>query len=250
MSSKKYLLYQVYVSENPPTQLVLDSTASMKAYADRHGLDYMFEDEPNIRVRPCGLRTHPRMKFYWCMSLCRQELEHYDYVIHVDADIIAKPDAPDIRPYIKGDFQATRDPVDYLGTFWKPMAPLRRAWAFRNIAEHFGYDWWNHFNSGIWSSSPKARRLIRKKWRRKAFKIHVDESPAGSGEFPFSVGDPYGGDQNILNDIVHNSDLEFSSIPWQWNALSIGCRDRLDEAFFIHYGGTKGKDLYNRNLEK
>lgn len=242
----KVLIYQVYVTSRPEVKhdaLIEESTSSLKAYSDHYGIDYTFESKPTFSPEQLPNDADWRMQFYWAMDLCKPELRHYDYIVHFDADIIMKENSPDIRKELKGDFMANRDPIDYLGCWNHHITPLRRAFAFRNVSDHFGYPWYNHFNSGVWASSPKARKLIWENWQKDAFKSYEEKAPE---DWPFGMSNPYGGDQNILNNIVHNSDLDFVPLDWKWNALSGGLKAKnLDEAHAIHYGAKIGKFLYN-----
>ena len=259
----KVLIYQVNVPQpwdkpanKPLPAYVEESVEGWRRYASTHGMDYSFESEPTFSPEEIPKDTDWRMQFYWSMALCKPELRHYDYIVHFDADIIVKEGAPDIREELRGDFMAVRDPIDYMGLWNHHIIPLRKAFAFRNVSDHFGYPWYDHFNSGVWVSSPKARELIWENWQQDAFKSYEEKcliNTNSTGKYfnvggkgtAFGLGDPYGGDQNILNDIVHNSDLEFNSIDWRWNALSAGFKvNHIDEAHAIHYGGRVGKFLY------
>ena len=241
----KVLIYQVYVPTNhegnavdkPNPEIVEASVASFRRYAEKFGMDYVFENKPTFDQDELPKDRDGRMKFYWSMALCRDDFLKYDYVIHVDTDIIAQEKAKDIRPKLKGDFCAVRELIDYLGRWYNDMNPLRRAWAYHGTARHYGYDDFQYFNSGVWASSPKARKLIREKWRALAFKKWKQHTPE---KFPFKITNPFNGDQDILNAIVHTSDLEFHPLSWNWNGLIDGIRG-ASNADFIHYCAKIGK---------
>lgn len=241
----KVLIYQVYIPRDPKDKhdkLIEESTSSFKAYADYYGMDYMFVTDPPFKVDEIPKDADWRMQFYWSMDLCKPELMHYDYIVHVDTDIIVKLTAPDIREELKGDFLAVREAIDLLDHFHTPIAALRRAFAHRNISDFYGFPWWNFFNSGVWAASPAARKLFWENWREDAFKTYEEPAP----EFPFRLGNPYNGDQDILNNLIHNSDLEFNPLSWKWNAMSDALKhSSLKDAYAIHYCAKPGKFLYN-----
>lgn len=245
----KVLIYQVYVPTDgkgcpkdlPNPDIVNDSVRSFTEYSEKYEIDYLFENKATFTPDELPSDCDGRMRFYWAMALCREDLMAYDYIIHVDADIVAQPHAKDIRQIIKGDFMACRDLMDYQGQWYKPLQMLRRAWAYQETASTLNFSPFLYFNSGVWISSKKARRLVRDNWQANAFKKWSDPVPES---FPFKVGNPYGGDQNILNGIVHNSDLEFQPLTWNWNALSNGLRS-VKEADFIHFGARPGKVLWH-----
>jgi hypothetical protein len=245
----KVLIYQVYVPtdgkgnpiEAPNPKLVNASVESFTKYAAKYEMDYLFENRPTFTESELPEDRDSRMRFYWSMALCRDELMKYDYVIHVDTDIIAQGHAKDIRPHLKGDFCAVRELLDYLGHWHNPINPLRRAFAYHGKAYHYGYDQYQYFNSGVWVSSPKSRQLIREKWKQSAFKKWKQTAP---DNFPFKEDNPFAGDQDILNAIVHTSDLEFYPLSWNWNGLSDGIKE-VKKADFIHYCAKVGKLLFN-----
>lgn len=245
IQAMKVLIYQVYVptdnkgnpTEAPNPKIVNASVKSFSSYAKKHGLDYLFENKPTFEAKDLPENRDGRMKFYWSMALCRDELLKYDYVIHVDTDIIAQDHAKDIKPHLKGDFCAVRELMDYLGRWHNEMNPLRRAWAYHGTARYYGYDDFQYFNSGVWASSPQARKLIREKWRPVAFKKWVQPTPK---EFPFKVTNPFNGDQDILNAIVHTSNLDFRPLAWNWNGLMDGIKGAMN-ADFLHYCAKVGK---------
>ncbi len=244
----KVLIYQVYVPTNhqgnvvdtPNPKLVEASVASFRKYVKRYGMDYLFENSPTFKKSQIPKEKDSRMRFYWSMALCRDELLKYDYVIHVDTDIIAQEHARDIRPHLKGDFCAVRELMDYLGQWHKPVMALRRAWGYHGKAHYYGYDQYQYFNSGVWASSPKARKLIRDNWRKWAFQKWEQPTPE---RFPFKEKNPFTGDQDILNAIVHTSDLDFHPLTWNWNGLSNGLKN-IKKADFIHYCAKVGKFLF------
>ena len=92
------------VVDAPNPKLVEASVASFRKYSKRHGMDYLFENSPTFKKSQIPKDKDSRMRFYWSMALCRDELLKYDYVIHVDTDIIAQKHARDIRPHLKGTF--------------------------------------------------------------------------------------------------------------------------------------------------
>jgi hypothetical protein len=244
----KVLIYQVYVPTNhqgdpvdsPKPRIVKESVDSFTKYAKKHGIDYLFEDTPTFKKNQIPKDKDGRMRFYWSMALCRDELLKYDYVIHVDTDIIAQENASDIRPHLKGDFCAVRELIDYLGRWHKPLQALRRAWEYHGKAKFYGYDQYQYFNSGVWASSAKARLVIRENWRKWAFRKWEERTPK---RFPFKERSPFEGDQDILNAIVHTSDLEFHSLTWNWNGLSDALKN-IEQADFIHYCAKAGKFLF------
>ena len=69
--------------------------------------------------------------------------------------------------------------MDYLGQWHKPVMALRRAWGYHGKAHYYGYDQYQYFNSGVWASSPKARKLIRNNWRKWAFKSGNNQRLSG-----------------------------------------------------------------------
>ena len=170
------LIYQVYVptdregnpQDKPNPDIVNASVKSFKEYSDKYEIDYLFENKPTFKRSELPNCIDGRMRFYWAMALCREELMSYDYIIHVDTDIICQKHAKDITKIIRGDFMACRDLLDYAELWYDLFGPLRRCWMYSQAAHHFNFDVFQYFNSGVWISSKRARRLIRDKWKDEA----------------------------------------------------------------------------------
>jgi len=114
------LVYQAYVG--PRRTLYDHCTASVRAYAESIGSDYIVQTEPALRISPdpaTSGRSEGTTRLGYLPILEKwnalAHLERYDAVAVIDADIWARPGSPSI-------FDAVDEVADFGGVIERPAA--------------------------------------------------------------------------------------------------------------------------------
>jgi len=218
------LVYQVYVG--PRSKLYDFCTASVEAYCEAHGFDYIRQDEPILRIRPnptTSGRSAEAVDRLGYLPIFEKEnalefLWDYDRVAIIDADVWIRPGSPDIFEEVEGvEFAACverempltdryRDKIrSYSDKLFGPLADVE-------------WDWNDHgadfMNMGVMVMDSSLREQLqgqdpRQFLSRPEFQRFVD----GEGAWKWST------DQVLLNWWLRRARANWRPLPWVWNCF-------------------------------
>lgn len=239
----KRLIYQVYVGEK--SELYEECTASVKRYADKHGITYVKQTIPKLMVTPDPFnsgRSKEAVSKLGYLPIYEKEnvldfLPSYDQVAVVDADIWIRDDAPNV-------FDIIDDETDFAAVAEREM-PVTKAYAnkiknysrmqyasmphlFSDYDNDYGYEF---FNMGFILMNNKIKKYLngecaREFIQRPEFKNFVD----GKGSWKWST------DQTLLNFWIKNENMNVQHLDWKWNGLYKGIEDsKIKDAHFVHF---------------
>ena len=242
----KTLIYQVYTGKRK--KLYDFCTASVKAYADRIGADYIVQRQPILMIKPDVFQTNRSRESYekygGFLPIYEKEnafsyLKSYDQIAIIDADIYIRTDCKD------SIFAATGTDTDFAGVlertipakseYVKKLANYTRMqYAHPGIKNMFN---WQHpagadfYNMGLMVINKSISKYLRGETpqqflRRPKFKAFID----GMGPWKWST------DQTLLNVWIKEEKMKVNNLHWKWNALySAIPDDKVKEANFIHF---------------
>lgn len=237
------LIYQVYVGN--PSKLYDWCTASVRAYCQRHGIDYKVQKHPILRIAPNPFTTNrskEAVSRLGYLPIFEKEnaftyFGKYDQVAIIDSDIFIREDAPNIFDVIHRD-------VDFAGVLERDL-PMTKA----HLAKVINYSrmqyhplrnevdmQWNDkgaafYNMGMMVMNKSFAKYLRGQspavfLNRLEFQRFID----GVGAWKWST------DQTLLNWWIKKEKMATQNLPWQWNALYTAIPDnRLADAHFIHF---------------
>ena len=241
---KKRLIYQVYLGKK--SKLYDWCTASVKAYADRIGADYLCRTQPNLMIRPNPFRTGRSKEAvdrlgYLPIFEKENAFAHwpdYDQIAIIDSDIYVRPNAPDLFNEIPSD-------ADFAGVLERslPITPAHRQKLAGYSRMQYGplkneiemqYD--RHgaadfYNMGMMLMNKSLEKYL---WgqnpleflKRPEFQDFVD----GIGPWKWST------DQTLLNYWIKKEKMKVTDLHWKWNALYTAIpNEDLKKAYFVHF---------------
>jgi len=230
----KQLIYQVAVGEVPAYyETCIESVAR---YCWRHGIAHHVQREPLLKIAPKASKRSENALRLGYLPIYEKEnafsyLGEYAQIAVVDADIYAKPDAPNIFDGISADFA---------GVLERDM-PLTPAYATKVVKHSAGQfdklrdvDWdWNpaaaYYNMGLMVLNKGILKHLNGETpkefiQRPEFERFVN----GEGHWRWST------DQTLLNYWVKKSGMTTQNLNWRWNALFGAVRD-FKPAHFVHF---------------
>lgn len=240
----KKLIYQVYVGKR--SKLYDHCTASVKAYADRVGADYVLQRAPILMIKPdpfTTMRSREAVERLGYLPIFEKEnalayLKTYDQVVIVDSDIYIREDAPSIFDVVDPDVdfagvlerdmpitpQYTRKLANYTRMQYG-MRPLNKLFDW-NCPKGTGADFYNmgmmflnkSFDKYLNGETPKQFL------RRPEFKAFID----GIGPWKWST------DQTLLNVFVKESKMKVQNLDHVWNGL-FTANEKIKECHFVHF---------------
>lgn len=232
------LIFQVAVGEVPP--FYTPCMASVKAYAERIGADYMALTEPVLRIVPKASQRSENALRLGYLPIFEKEvalafLDRYDQIAVIDADVFVMPGAPNV-------FEQLAD-YDFAAVLERDL-PLRREFErkvinyskdmFRGLSGKWQWNerGANFHNMGVMLLSSSLLAYLDGETpgefiRRKEFEPFVN----GEGRFKWST------DQVLLNWWVKNTSIRARDLDWRWNCIySYVKPEALKQApFFIHF---------------
>jgi hypothetical protein len=239
----KRLIYQVYLGKR--SKLYDHCTASVKAYCERHGIDYEIQRTPILMIKPDVFATNRSKESYekhgGFLPIFEKEnaftyLKTYDQVAIIDADVWVRPDAPNI-------FDELPEQYDFGGVVEREM-PITEQ--YRNKIANYsrmqystirGVDWkWNNsggefINMGVMVLNKRIETYLRGETPRQflnrpKFKPFVD----GVGPWKWST------DQTLLNTWIKEEKMNVKNLSFQWNGLYTGIEmNKIKECYFVHF---------------
>ena len=241
----KTLIYQVYVGKK--SRLYDHCTASVKAYADRIGADYVIQTQPLLRIKPDPFNTNrskeatDRLGY---LPIYEKEnafgyFDHYVQIAIIDSDIWVRdtcdtsifdkvPMEYDFGGVIERDMPCTTE-------YQRKIANYTRMQYSMQGMNHF-FDW-NHpgganfYNMGMMVVNKSIEKYLRGQTpkqfiERAEFKNFVD----GVGAWKWST------DQTLLNYWVKKEKMKVKNLTFHWNGLFTGIdMNRIKECNFVHF---------------
>jgi hypothetical protein len=236
----KRLIYQVYVGKK--SKLYDHCTASVKAYCEKHGIDYVLQTSPILFIRPdpflsnrsaeCQSRPLPLPIFE--KENAFTYLKSYDQVAIIDSDIWIRPDAPNIFD----DFGTEHD---FGGVVEREM-PITPQYASKiqnysrmQYSSIRNVDWkWNDrggefMNMGVMLMNKSIEKYLngetpKQFLSRPRFKPFID----GVGNWKWST------DQTLLNTWIREEKMKIKNMDWKWNGL-FTANTKIEQCHFVHF---------------
>mgnify|MGYP001254716051 FL=1 len=254
----KTLIYQVYTGKRK--KLYDFCTASVKAYAERIGADYIVQRHPILMIKPDIFQTNRSNESYGkyggFLPIYEKEnafayFKSYDKIALIDGDIYIREDAPNV-------FDEIDDTYDFAGVVEREM-PLSQKY-IQKITNYsrmqYGtiknVDWkWNKhgaefFNMGMMLMNKSMGKYLNGETpaqflRRPRFKPFID----GLGAWKWST------DQTLLNTWIKEEKMRTKNLEWKWNGLYNAVpNEKLHEAHFIHFFHKTVLPMEGENIEE
>ena len=238
----KTLIYQVYVGQT--SALYDHCTASVKAYAERIGADYICQTQPILRIKPnpfTSNRSKEAVDRLGYLPIYEKEnafdyLDDYDRIAIIDSDVFVRESAPTIFDQL-GDGAAFGAVVErempitdeYLAKI-KNYSIMQYQGIAQRIPFRFNHSTGFEFmNMGVMvidkSLQPFFEGLKAREWLgQPAFQNFID----GIGNWKWST------DQTLLNTWIRWKNIPFTCMNWKWNGL-YGTNTKIDECHFVHF---------------
>lgn len=239
----KTLIYQVYTGKR--SKLYDHCTASVRAYADKIGADYIVQRAPILMIKPDVFQTNRSKESYekygGFLPIYEKEnafgyLDRYDQVAIIDADVYVRPECEE------SIFDSISPDSDFGGVIEKQM-PLTPQYQ-QKIANYSNMQYgmpgmrqlfnWNNlgadfYNMGIMVLNKSIAKYLNGQTpkefiMRPEFKAFVD----GMGAWKWST------DQTLLNYWVKKENMKVSNLDWRWNGL-YSANTRIKECNFVHF---------------
>jgi len=226
---RKRLIWQVAIGPQRP--LWEKCLASVATYAERHGIDYHLQREPILRIAPKqSHRSAAALKLGYLPNLEKlaglDRLGEYDQVALFDADVWARPDAPDI-------FEDVVRQADYAACVEREM-PIIPAYARKLDAYargQYGEARFPFFNCGVEVFSASIQRHLHGQTAAQFLaRPEFVDFIAGKGAWRWAS------EQTLMNVWLHACGATLQHLSWRWNGL-YGMIDaqRLNEAHLVHF---------------
>lgn len=238
----KRLIYQVYVGDK--SKLYDHCTASVKAYADKHNIDYILQTTPQLLIRPNPFtsgRSKEAVDRLGYLPIFEKEnafdyLGEYDEVCIIDSDVYIRENASNIFD--------TRPAQSVFSACIEASMPITEAYkrkimnySMMQYGQHFpelGINWHSLYgfmfcNMGVMLFTKQLKKYIKANTakeflQRPEFQPFID----GVGAWKWST------DQTLLNTWIHMDRIPWSNLSWKFNGL-FGANTRLDECEFVHF---------------
>jgi len=212
-----------------------------EAYADRIGADLVKMTEIPIVQRPIyenaystKVVKYEAAPLYPSAHWLKLALHHwlhkkYRRVLYLDADLIIRPDCPNLFEIV---------PEAKMGLFnegdFTPRAMVLHD-AKIKMGDLPGWDGFTYYNTGV---------MVVSRFHRHVFAF--PEGPIMPLKFPF-------GEQTYLNHRIISRKVPVHELPWQMNRMSIMNKwlgvSRLD-SYVVHYAGVNNPEATVKTIEK
>lgn len=239
----KTLIYQVYVGKK--SRLYDHCTASVKAYADRIGADYVIQTQPLLRIKPDPFNTNrsteatARLGY---LPIYEKEnafgyFDHYDQIAIIDSDIWVRdtcntsifdkvPMEYDFGGVLEQDMPCTPQYLRKIANYTRMqygMNPLNKLFDWKHPA---GADFYNMgmmvINKSLldYLNGETPQQFLK----RPRFKPFID----GMGAWKWST------DQTLLNVWVKEEKMKVNNLHWKWNGL-FTANTKVEQCNFVHF---------------
>ncbi len=244
----KTLIYQVCIGKAAKSKLYKHCMQSVKDYCEAHGIDYIRQDVPVLRIKPDVFRTNRSKDSYekhgGYLPIYEKEnafayLEEYDRIAIIDADIYIRPDSPNIFEEFGDDhaFGAVCEREMPITEQYKIKIKGYSKMQYSTLHKpQIGIDFepndkgFEFYNMGmILLNSKKFLPFLKGQTpkqfiERAEFQNFVD----GMGAWKWST------DQTLLNFFLKKHKVPTEHMHWKWNGL-FTANTNLDECHFIHF---------------
>lgn len=242
----KRLIYQVNVAKS--SNLYSHCIASVLTYCERHNIDHFVQTQPILRIRPDIFLSNRSRESYekyggflpiYEKENAFRELQKYDQVAVIDADIYIRPDAPNVFDEFKSEYafgavcerempiteQYTQKIMNYSRMQYELLHMKKQKIDFK--PNKFGYEFYNMgmmlMNSEVflpYLNGESPSEFIR----RDEFARFVD----GIGNWKWST------DQTLLNYFIKKYKIPTQHMHWKWNGL-FTANTKINECHFVHF---------------
>lgn len=231
MSKKAMVTVLIGTRHNNIAEL---SHPTQKAYAHRHGLDYIVYDSkeytvygsdgsrsvieqccPVVTGKTAPMLSNPAFGAYNKLNVF-ELLEHYDRIVYIDTDIIVRDDAPNIFDVVPSDKVGMMCETGLLGN---DRAQLMQEWSQKHNADISD---WNgqYYNTGVMVMSRGHEKVLN-----------------GCEHF---YDDTFF-EQTPINMNIIDYKIPMHELPYSFNRTSF-MDFQMDEprhsSYFIHYAGS------------
>ncbi len=194
----------------------------MERYARKIGADFWLIDEKWMSDEKSPILLKFKINALFAMG--------YTRVLYLDADIIVKPDAPNIFDYVEPGTLGVFDESSIMET----TIPRKKTW--ENMVAFWNKNWGKKdvpypgyfFNAGMMVVEPSCNPFV----------------PREDGIYCEQNNITW--DQDYINVVAAGMPKTF--LDWKWNRMGIeqahkyfGNRDMLKDSYFAHYCGFAGK---------
>lgn len=236
----KRLIYQVYVGKK--SKLYDHCTASVKAYCEKHNIDYVLQTTPILFIKPDPFmsgRSREAVERLGYLPIFEKEnaftyFKTYDQIAIIDSDVYIRSDAPNV-------FDAIDPNVDFAGVVERemPITPQYVAkiqnYSRMQYSSIRNVDWkWNDrggefINMGVMVMNKSITKYLngetpKQFLSRPRFKPFVD----GVGNWKWST------DQTLLNTWIKEEKMNVQHLDWKWNGLYTA-NTKISECYFVHF---------------
>lgn len=207
------LIFQVAVGEVPA--FYGPCMGSVREYADGIDAEYEALREPELRIVPKKSQRSENALRLGYLPIFEKEAafsrfaDDYDQIAIIDADVYARPNAPDIfRAAGTADFAAVRE-CDL---------PLQEQYEkkIRNYArDQYGDAGFPFFNMGVTVWNKSMLRFLGPLESPKQFieRPEFEKFVNGEGKYRWST------DQTLLNTWVKQTGMSRMDLDWRWNCM-------------------------------
>lgn len=236
----KRLVYQVYVGKK--SRLYDHCTSSVKAYCEKHGIDYVLQTTPILFIKPDPFmtgRSREAVERLGYLPIFEKEnaftyFKSYDQIAIIDSDVYIRPDAPNVFNVIDPD-------VDFAGVVERemPITPQYvgkiQNYSRMQYASIRNVDWkWNDrggefINMGVMLMNKSITKYLngetpKQFLSRPRFKPFVD----GVGTWKWST------DQTLLNTWIKEEKMKVQHLDWRYNGLYTA-NTKIEQCHFVHF---------------
>jgi len=239
--NKSQLIYQVYVGKK--SALYDHCTASVRAYAEAMGVDYVCQTVPKLFIKPDPFttgRSWQAVERLGYLPIFEKENafdyfeKGYDQIAIIDSDVYVRPDSPNIFDDLppEYDFGAVVERDMPITDVYKKKIINYSYMQYKSITNvdfkpnDLGYEFMNMgimvMNKSItkYLNGQTAKQFIQ----RPEFKNFVD----GVGPWKWST------DQTLLNTWIRHSGMKYKGLHWKWNGL-YSVNKKIHVCHFIHF---------------
>jgi hypothetical protein len=242
----KRLIYQVNVAKS--SNLYNHCISSVSTYCERHNIDHFVQTQPILRIRPDIFLSNRSRESYekyggflpiYEKENAFRELQKYDQVAVIDADIYIRPDAPDVFDEFKSEYafgavcerempiteQYTQKIMNYSRMQYELLHMKKQKIDFK--PNKFGYEF---YNMGMMLMNSESFLPYLKNESPAEF-IHRDEFAQfvdGIGNWKWST------DQTLLNYFIKKYKIPTQHMHWKWNGL-FTANTKINECHFVHF---------------
>lgn len=241
----KRLIYQVRVGESKNSKLYDTCITSVKAYCERHSIDHYVLKTPKLRIVPDPFATNRTRESYqkhgsflpiYEKENAFDQLDAYDQICILDADIFIRENTPNIfedfgtdqawgsvcerEMPITQEYQ--RKIINYSEMQYKTLHPKPNF-----LPNKLGFEF---FNMGMILINSKQFKPYLKGNTAKQFIERYEFKKFVDGEAAWK----WSTDQTLLNFFLKKYKVPVKHMDWKWNGL-FTANTKISECYFVHF---------------